>query len=435
MSSRLAWVIVVALLLWASSEARAQFTPTWTDPDARDFDADDEERSVFWERAVHPRRDEYEELLKNAERRMLAHDKHNREAAEALLREAIELDPDAPLAYWLLGNLYAATQRWQECAEARQRVFDREPEYRPEARRASAWSLDLGLGQCYSRAGHYELAIEHYKRILTTKQATGAFRVHWQLGEALMALGRLGEATSSLQVAAKLSREREPLVHYALAVAYDRDEKLAAARNHLQLALARDPQLKSLTRTSLHFAPAADRWYYLGLAERGRYLPRPERATIYFRRFVVDNGDGPWLRRATHHLAEMALEPLSPTRVTRKGVASIDMKKTIAAITRVDAKLQRCAAMAPNVLFDVRITSLVKSKKTRRRRATTGGGRNQANRAGVRTTVAYSFATNAGVVNQAIQCVDTVAATIKLPAAAGVAGEYVHVIFPLVAHP
>ena len=430
MSSRLGMVAIAATLLGATSAAHGQFTPDWTDPEVRDFDADEEERSGFWERAIHPRRDEFDELVKNAERRMLNNDKQNRAAAEELLREAIALDPEAALAYWLLGDLYAATRRWEECAEARQRIFDRDPDYRPEGRRASAWALDFGLGQCYSRAGNYELAIDHYKRILTTRRATGAFNIRWQLGEALMALGRLGEAISSLQVAAKLSGEREPLVHYALAVAYDRDEKLAASRNHLQLALARDPQLKNLERTDLHFAPAADRWYYLGLAERGRYLPRPERATIYFRRFAVEQGDGAWMRRASHHLAEMAREPLSPTRVVRKGVASIDMKKTIAAITRVDDELQRCAALTPNVLFEVRITNVVR-KKTRRGRATPA----TSSRAGVRTTVAYSFATSADVMSSAIRCIDGVAATITLPAATGVAGEYVDVIFPLVAHP
>ena len=254
--------------------AAADRARPWEDPAARDFDREEEERSEFWERAIRPRHDEYDELVAGAQRRLgQQRDADGRAAAEAMLLRAVALEPDSPQAYWFLGALYAESARWEECASARQKIFDVDPDYRPEPRMGSPWALDLGLGECLGLAGHYERAIEHYQRILTTRQATGAFPVHWHLGEALMALGRLGEAIDALKTAAKLVGDREPLVHYALAVAYDRDEQLALSRDHMAIALARDPQLQNLLRDNLTFTPPADRWYYRGLANEnaGRY--------------------------------------------------------------------------------------------------------------------------------------------------------------------
>ena len=391
MTERLALTAAAAMAVLAvPALAAADRARPWEDPAARDFDREEEERSEFWERAIRPRHDEYDELVAGAQRRLgQQRDADGRAAAEAMLLRAVALEPDSPQAYWFLGALYAESARWEECASARQKIFDLDPDYRPEPRMGSPWALDLGLGECLGLAGHYERAIEHYQRILTTRQATGAFPVHWHLGEALMALGRLGEAIDALKTAAKLVGDREPLVHYALAVAYDRDEQLALSRDHMAIALARDPQLQNLLRDNLTFTPPADRWYYRGLAEAGRPVSRPEWALFCFRRFLAEDGDGPWARRARHHMDSLTSgsDRLVAERIEREGVAGIDLKKAAAVIASVDPSLQRCVAPVPNLLLRVRITSMVGQRGRSPAAGTTP--------AGVRTIAESSFDTPA----------------------------------------
>ncbi len=433
---RLAAVMLAITL--APVPATAEPARPWEDPSARDFDRDREEHSVFWERALRPRHDEYNELVANAERRLHARrpTPDSRAAAEAMLADAIALEPDSPRAYWVLGALQAQSERWQECAATREKIFELDPDYRPESQ-GSAWALDLGLAECFGLAGRYEKAIEHYQRILTTKHATGAYQVHWHLGEALMALGHLGEAIDALKTAAKLSRNREPLIHYALAVAYDRDEQIAESREQLSLAFARDPQLQSLARDDLTFTPPVDRWYTLGLAELGRPVARPEWALIYFRRFLAEHQQGPWARRASYHIEELGREErLIAERIGREGVAGIEMKKVAAAVARVEAPLQQCVAAIPDVLLQVRITVVVaKSTRSRRARSRTRRPARTGASPGVRTTIALAFDTPEEQITTAIQCVDAVADTIAMPPAVGVAGEYVNITFPLIARP
>ena len=190
--------------------------------------------------------------------------------------------------------------------------------------------------------------------------------------------------------------------------------------------MAQKQYLQNLNRSNLYFTPLSDRWYYLGLAELGRHRPRPQWALVYFRRFLDQQSDGPWTRRTRHHIVDIGEQPLSD-RIESSGAAAIDMKKVGAAIAAADNELQRCVEPVPNALLRVRVTALVK-----RRRST--GGRPSA-RSGVRTTIDYSFANKAEAIAAAIQCVNRVATTIKLPPAKGIAGQYVDLVFPLIAKP
>jgi len=289
-------------ILCASPSVSADPRPlrTWEDPDARDFDQDSEEASALWERTLNPDLDIYSAKLVASAARLLAHhDEQSRNEAENLLRKAIDVRPDLPTAYWLLGHLYALEENWKQCAEARQAVFTIDPAYDPRSdaliRLQPADApvlLDFGLARCYALAGEYEKAIEHYKRVITGEQAIGAYRVYWRLGEAYGALGRLREAIESLKTAARLN-PREVLIQYALAVAYDRDEQFARAREQMTAALARDSHLSQLARSDFQPSPTEDEWYYQGLANKAREPARPEWALVYFRRFLSAHGDGP----------------------------------------------------------------------------------------------------------------------------------------------
>ena len=110
---------VIALVAALSAPADAQPLRTWEDPSARDFDADAEQHSRFWERAVHPNRDLYESRVKRAQQFIARGDKQSMKEAAALLADAIDLEPEDPRAYWELGLLYEKQRKWKRCADTR----------------------------------------------------------------------------------------------------------------------------------------------------------------------------------------------------------------------------------------------------------------------------------------------------------------------------
>lgn len=438
------------LCVAASATADPQAPRTWEDPDARDFDQDSEEASALWERTLNPDLDIYSSKLVASATRLLAHrDEQSRREAEDLLRKAIDVRPDLPTAYWLLGHLYALEKDWQRCAESRRAVFDIDPEYDPRSDRLIAHQptdapalLDFGLARCYALAGEYEKAIEHYKRVITGEKAIGAYRVYWRLGEAYEALGRLHEAIESLTTAERLN-PRETLILYALAVAYDRDEQLARARKYLTTALSRDSHLSQLARSDFQPAPTEDEWYYQGLASKARKPARPEWALIYFRRFLSSHQNGPWARRARQHVEELRAIPLLTAGITQEGPARVDPDKAAKAIGETDAELQQCVQAMPDALFRVRITVVTKQPPVRRTRSRRTArvrlptvSRNPYRPLpdpGVRTSVDYSFGVDNTDLATVIHCLDNVAYSIELPRVSGEAGQYVTVSFPVIA--
>jgi len=439
-------------LALAAAPALAQGEPlrTWTDPNASDFDQKEEDRSEIWERTLHPQQEVYGPKVASAARLLQHQDKQRREEAEDLLRKAIEIRPDLPTAYWLLGHLYALESNWAQCAEARGAVFEIDPEYVPRNDdlvdhhpRGAPALLDFGLARCHALAGNYERAIEHYKRVITGDQAIGSYRVHWRLGEAYAALGRLRQAIAALKTAARL-HPREVLIEYALAVAYDRDEQLSRSRRHLSTALARDSHLSHLAGSDFQPSPTEDEWYYQGLANKARKPERPEWALIYFRRFLAAHGNGPWVRRARQHVEELGEMPLSSSRLAQEGPARVDRDKAADAIDRVDAELQRCVRSVPGALLRVRVTMVAKQAPTRRTRdkkaepsltriTSISSPYRPTPKPGVRTSVDYSFDTNANDIAVATHCLDNVAYAIAMPRVSGEAGQYVTVSFPVIA--
>lgn len=452
-ASRAAIALSAALaLLCAAASATADPRPPrpWEDPDAKDFDQDSEEASTLWERTLNPDLDIYSSRLVASATKLLAHrDEQSRSEAEDLLRKAVEVRPDLPTAYWLLGHLYAIEKDWRRCAESRRAVFEIDPEYDPRTDRLIAHQptdapalLDFGLARCYALAGDYEKAIEHYKRVITGEKAIGAYRVYWRLGEAYEALGRLHEAIDSLTAAARLN-PRETLIEYALAVAYDRDEQFARARQHLATALSRDSHLSQLARADFQPSPTEDEWYYQGLANKAREPARPEWALIYFRRFLSSHENGPWARRARQHVEELLAIPLTTARITQEGPARVDPDRTAKAIENAAAQLQRCVQPMPTALFRVRITVVTKQPPARRARSRRAAHVKVANvgrpayRAlpdpGVRTNMDYAFGIDGADAAAVLHCLDNVAYSIDLPRVSGEAGQYVTVSFPVIA--
>lgn len=459
-TTRLALSLAALAALSGSAVAQELERP-WLDPDAVDIDEDGETASLFWDRAIYPHRQLYESRVKRAEAFLQKLDEQSQTQAEALLRGAIQLAPDEPRAYWYLGVMAFEAGDWKECARLRTTVARLEPDFEPPKlanNRGGAINLDLGLGQCLALDGDYEGALRRYKRMLSRGDAfvaASSYQVRWRMGEAYMALGRLDEAIASLKEARRLSRS-EFVILYALAAAYDRNEQIAPTRELLLEARVRDRGFASLRRAGVHIAPPEDAIYYRALAEafvppmgsstgmrRGTNSPDDRaRALARFRHFLGQHGDGPWSRRARHHIEVLSREPLSTANIIQTGGAQLDEAKTIAAIEAGNSALQACVAATPTVAYTVAITALTKPAKPARSRPRQppilrhGGSSSYQPSAGVRTMGHRSEegddAAAAAPIAAAVDCLNRAAATLKLPEPTGPEGDAVQLEFPVV---
>src|SRR5690606_33584420 len=99
----------------------------------RDFDQDQEEHSKFWERALEPARERYEDLLERAAALMGEKDGDSKAQAVAILRDAVRLAPELPTAHFLLGRLESDRGDFAACARSMARALELDPDHRPTA--------------------------------------------------------------------------------------------------------------------------------------------------------------------------------------------------------------------------------------------------------------------------------------------------------------
>jgi hypothetical protein len=237
----------------------------------------------------------------------------------------------------------------------------------------------------------------------------------------------------------------------ALAAAYDRNEQIAPTRELLLQTSLRDRGFASLRRAGVHIAPAEDAIYYRALGEafvppagssrgmrRGTKYPDDRaKALARFRHFLAEHGDGPWSRRARHHVEVLSREPLSTASIIQTGGAQLDEARVTAAIEAGNGALQACVAATPTVAYTVKITALTKPVKRPPREPPIlrHGGVYQPS-AGVRTTGHPSDERGdpaaATAVAAAVDCLNREAATLKLPAPTGPEGDAVQLEFPVV---
>ncbi len=388
------------------------------DKDA-DFDEDLERHSAFWESALVPDKDLYEALVSRAAKFIDRSDVQSRRETKRLLDQAIKIAPKQPAAWWQLGSLYDRQKKWQKCADARLRVYRLDPKFKPPRYVRNESSLDFALGRCLLHAEKYEQALEHLKHLQSRGRAY--YDSYLRMGDAYMALGRLREALAAFQVAKRM-RSWDAMVQYALAVAYDRDEQLSKSRDHLKQALRRDGSLTRLDN-SRALRAHTEWYYYRALAHGGKQ--QPERALIRFREFLRNEPTSPWRRRAQQHVQELTRLPLTTRRLTLRGTTTLDRPRTVAAVAKISSALQACVAKLPGVLFRVELRALT----PRRRR--------QKPEIAIKTRVEHSIlgddAAAKAEAKAALQCLDTVTRTVRLPRSKGSPGSYVRVAFPVIA--
>jgi tetratricopeptide (TPR) repeat protein len=372
---------------------------------------------------LHPDRDEYLARVEQGRVILERSDRRGLEEAEAMLRGATRLVPGEALAFFWLGRVHYrraheiagqseqpdVEREWAACAGALGRAFALDPGFSPgpPGDEAASFALDLELARCHAGNGAHEAAIDHLKRILT-RGITGDGRIHFLLAETHMALGRVEEAIEWFLEARTLRAAHDAEVNFALAVAYDRDEQVARAAEHLDLALRRDPRLNSLGLQGKVFVPAEDEDYYHGLARRG--ADDPAWAVYHFRRYLsVAPEHGPWVHRARAHL-EAARADLEPgAGIAVKGNATVDQKAAAAVVARAEPALRECLAPVPGLLLRVEITQ-VAGILGAHADPTAGGAR-----PGTRVVTMQAFGGPADAHRSAIECVERTAATLKLP--------------------
>lgn len=427
--TRRAWLLLFAGLLFTQG-AHAQSTRYAETP--ADFDQKDEDKSSLWEGVLRPHRRTYEAYVNSAADLMKRRDDRSDDEAEDILQRAIQLAPAEPLAYWLLGTLQERREKWRACAATYGQLFALMPRLTDaEARMLEPeWALDMNLAICLAHIGEFERAISHHKRILG-RGITDQPMVHARLGEAYMALGHLAEAIDALEAAYKL-QDGKLRIAYALAVAYDRDEQEARARQMLDAAIRTDPRLDQLKAPSAEFTPASDELYYLGLAHAAQN--KTEWAIAYFRHYLHITGPGPWYRRVRDHLADLEREPMpSYQGLEVRGTSTMDRHALHAAIAAAMEDLRECVKPVPGILFEVHITVTGRpAQRTGSRVPEVATFTRPASAPGIKAEILHSFATEPDPAATAQQCVETAAEKIALPQPAGGASQYMSVTFLLI---
>lgn len=248
--------------------------------------------SALWDDVARPNRLRCARLVE--EGRRLSDARTAVEAARALevLDEAARLCPRDLEALALLGQAQVRSGQWATGRAALERARalapagdDRDPR------------LAFYLALARAHDGDLEGSLVEYRR---AERIGGLGRetwlLHYDLGDTLMALGRLEEAIDSYRRAIKAAPATEAISRFALAVALDRDGQVERSRAELRMAVAIDRRLTCLEDARYFFVPPADQHYYLALAYRA--LGRAAEARAKLEAFLRELPDGPYAFRA-----------------------------------------------------------------------------------------------------------------------------------------
>lgn len=396
---------VVAILVLAPAIAHAQSTRY--PPPEPDLDEETDSYSDFWENAIEPGRDVYDDLVARAAKLIGRRSEESRRAAIELLDQATAVLPDHAPAWAWLGYAHEADGDFVACRDALERAWAIDPTWAGAAR-----PMGLALGSCRARAGDLDGATEVLERLV----AAGDVRVEtlWRLGEVDIATGRLDDAQTVLGVALDQS-PADPFyanAAWTMAVAADRARVPDTTRAAAEIALRMDPERVRAAEPPGGFLPASEAAYYQGLAAETAGLP--ERALLHFRRYVADEVEGPWVERAREHVR--ASKDLAPSdRVEQVGTEKVDVTKAAAVIAKVEPQLRACVKATPNLLAQLNVTVhgpavAPPAPGAPARRPTVLPG------AGAHAVALDSYEPDPAAVRDALACLDKVAGGLALPA-------------------
>ena len=208
----------------------------------------------------------------------------------------------------------------------------------PGAREREA-SLAFHLGFAREVTGDLAGAIDEHRRLeaMGGLPAPNGYLVHYDLGDELMAVGRLSEAIAEYRRAVALAPDK-PVPRLALAVALDRDEQRDRARAELNTVVTLDPELLRLASDEYVFVPAADVHYYRALALLARGSAAEARLAL--RTFLRELPEGPYSAVARERLA--AAERLVDPRELEVSSPGLDTRALAQRLGAVIAALEGC---------------------------------------------------------------------------------------------
>jgi tetratricopeptide (TPR) repeat protein len=415
---------VLALALAAPLAAGQPAAPP---PPDVDYDDQQEAKSGFWEKALDPAFEKYDGLVERAVVLLREGDRESVAQAAQLLKEAAHASPDRPLAHLWLGRLADRTGDFGTCAQSLAMALDIDPDLdAPGGSEPNEWAAQYELAVCRARSGKFEPAIEGLRRLLG-RAPSQQVAIYQRLGECYMALGRLDEAIESFRQGLRISPYSSEL-GFALAVAHDRDEDAAQARDVLTQALSRDPRATSLTAATRIWIPPQEAHYYLGLA----YLGAEDwsRSLLHFRRYLALAGETSWTRRARARYEEALAGAVAGKGLEIKGSATLDQGRAAALIGRSDGALQTCLRKAPDLLLRVSITKVIPSKG---KPPAAGATPTATSQPGLRVLVQEQSDARVEDVRAVVSCTESVARKIPLPRPTGAPGTYATFEFDVIA--
>ncbi len=402
--------LAVAWLVFAlSSPARAQ---SYSRPPATDYDDTSEHYSEFWEQVLTANDEGINALIAHARVLWEAGSQEQRDAAIAELSKALASKPSSIDALYWLGQFQFEDHKWAACADAFTKADAIDPSFNSHEGRVSS-NMQDNLAACLLYAGNYEAAIEHYKRLLALR--TDSVELNLRLGEALMAVGRLHEATDAFYIAQEQSSRFGARIAYA--VALDRAERIAESRTILEREVNRDAELSALRATDRVYAPREDEHYYLGLAYAAQNKSAP--ALYHFQRYLSLAPDSPWAARARDHLDGLGV-PHIAEELYLIGSASWNRDELRSAIAKQEDALQACVRGKSAILARVSISAVV-------------GNESEPSFTQARIEASAESATE--LLEPAVTCLETAARKILMPNLSGPKGSHLSAQFYVVSHP
>jgi Flp pilus assembly protein TadD len=247
--------------------------------------------SPLWDDVAHPNRPKCRELAAEADRIARGRNVNQERAAiQQLLATGAKLCAKDVELLTLLGDLQVRLGDFPAARATLERARALAPAGED---RDALLALDLGLSR--TMTGDLESGLVEYRRAEAIGGLRDPWKIPYDMGDNLMALGRLDEAIEAYRRAARLA-PHEAIVRFALGVALDRDGQAERSRGEISTALTYDNRLSSLTSDMFMFIPPADRHYYLALA----YCARRQHgeAAVELATYLAAVPNGPYAPRA-----------------------------------------------------------------------------------------------------------------------------------------
>lgn len=327
------WIVALAVALWALAALTLNGpgqAPLLARPVAKG--ERDPSRPPLWERVMSDRRERIDRLLREADALL---GKRRFQQALSLLQGATTKNPHAPPLWFALGTIHSYSEQYGDCAKALETCRRLDPHYQPSL-------LAFRLGLCLSLSGRIAEGIREYQKATVTAQVGGEV-LHWNLGDSHMALGRLEEAVSHYEAALRLNPARQVL-HFALAVALDRQGQWEAASRRMSYALQLDPTGSSLSSGDILWLPAYDHHYYRALL----HLVRGQRAQAlgHYQKFFQAAPRSPWRFVMRLRAEGLRTQPLVAQELQARH-GPLDPAKAAALLVGKHPALRRCLGTAP----------------------------------------------------------------------------------------